>query len=991
MMIASSLIGSAIILAVFLMTRPSVDSLLERAMQARVSKNLKLAREYATSAVARDPQSAAAQRILGLISSDLGLQDEALSAFDNASKSDSPEAVSASLLAGRIALQQGDAKLAEHYWLRCLQLNPVHVDASSELGYLLGVEGRGWEMQQLLLTVVRSGQPTAHHMVLLGASEPVVKDAKLVARCLERRPEYLNINAGEARYDLFEGRTEQALALLEKICQTPDATAEAESRRGWAILELQPDRFSEWWQTTINKGLTNHPEIWAARGSWAIRQKNLLLAASCFAKSVRLDADHRMANYQLGSVLAQLNRSPEAEPFLARAAKLQQLALVVDRIYAHPRETFLLRQAMELTAALGRPHEAWGWCYLALQINPKLEWARINSEKLQPWLSSSAPRAIPEGLPVIPTDLLNSSSSGEPNNSVTTSHPQIARDSTGFVPRFEDISSAVGLKFTYDAGSRNRADGVDLIEFTGGGVAAWDYDRDDRCDLYFTQGRQIPLSRDTNAPPDRLFRQSATGAVIDVTFAAGLGDLDYSQGCTVADFDQDGFPDLYVCNVGPNRLYRNNGDGTFDDVTATSGVGGNEWTASALFADLNGDGLPELFDVNYLEINSSEIPFCPRGSEDTLCGPTARSAAADRLWLNDGTGTFRDISQAAGLTSESEIGRGLGIVATDLNDDGQLDLFISNDADPNFLYFNRLPRVNQTTSTERIQGSSDTEPVLPRLEESGVVAGVAYDRDGLAQACMGIAVGDADQNGLFDLFVTNYADQSNTLYLQVEPGLFQDGTREAGLREPSFALLGFGTQFLDADLDGRLDLILTNGHVYDMSYAGKPYAMRPQFFRNTGRGRYVESFRESVGDFFGGRYVGRGLARLDWNRDGLNDIAISHIGSPAALLSNRTQQHGHHLSLTFSGTRSERDAIGTIVRVFEGNELLSKHQLVAGDGYQSRNEPRLIIGVGDRTSSLRVEIQWPSGVKSHFENVPIDRRLHLIEGQRTFTIIGQES
>ena len=904
-------------------------------------------------------------------------------------------------------------------WRRVLELDPGQSDASSELAYLLGVEGRGWETQSPLLNVIRAGQPALHHLVLMAASEPVVKDADLVQRCLQRVPADLYVRTGEARTDLFEGRTERALSVLREVCRSSTAIAEAQARLGWALLELHPDEFSDWQQSMETYPQRDHPEIWAVQGTWAIRNKNLPQAARCFAQAVRLDPDHRMANYQLGSVLSQLGRSPEAQPFLDRAGKLQQLALLADRIYAHPRETFQLRQATELTAALGRPHEAWGWCHVALQVNPHLEWAITNAGKLQPWLTSTAPRVIPEALPVIPPDLLETTAPRDslPKPSLLALHQQDPQKqqrphqrtpaSDFSAPRFEDVAATIGLDFVYDAGSQNRADGVDLIEFTGGGVAAFDFDRDDRCDLYFTQGRAIPLTKQTAAPPDRLFRQSTDGTAADVTVPAGLGDVDYSQGCTVGDFNQDGFPDLYVCNVGPNRLYRNNGDGTFADVTQQVGIGGNAWTVSAFFADLNGDGLPELFDVNYLDINPHDIPHCPHGSEDTHCAPTARPPAPDQMWLNHGDGSFADISQQAGLTGERETGRGLGIVVADLNGDARLDLFIANDAEPNFLYVNRLPenarspqndhppesdQPQSKPSGSKPSGSPAQEsratsrfPAL-RFEELGVVMGVGYDRDGLAQACMGVAVGDADGNGLLDLFVTNYADQSNTLYRQVEPGNFHDATREAGLREPSFALLGFGTQWLDADLDGRLDLILTNGHVYDMTYAGKLYAMRPQFFWNAGRGRFVESFRETAGDFFGTSRVGRGLARFDWNRDGLGDIAISHIGTSAALLLNRTQEVGNHLSLTFSGTVSERDAIGTVVRVFTADGLHSTHHLTAGDGYQACNERRLMVGLGSTTEGIRLEIQWPSGQRQTMDRLTVNRRYHLIEGGRMVTM-----
>ena len=941
---------------------PAVDELIEQARQARLRRAYLQARNYAENALTKDPQSPAALRILGQIAADEERIDEAIACFERAARKEGIDAIASALHAGRLHLRSGQAAQAEIYWKRALELNPGQTEASSELAYLLGIEGRGWEMQGLLLNVIRGGQPTIHHLVLMAASEPVIKDQALVERCLLRVPDNLNVRVGEARNDLFEGRSSQALTLLRRICERSQASVEARARLGWALLELAPDEFLDW-QSRIEM-LPDHPELWAVQGAWALRHKDLSAAARCFAKAIQIDSDHRMANYQLGAILSQLGRSAEAQPFLERANKLQQLALLADRIYAHPYETFQMRQALELTAALGRPYEAWAWCQAALKINPNLDWARLNEEKLARWLRSTAPRVIPEALPALPPDLLQTPipASERPLRAISAAPHS---ESLFGTPRFDDVAADIGLDFVYDAGSRNRADGVDSIEFTGGGVAAFDYDRDDRVDLYFTQGRAIPFSIIGPQSPDKLFRQSLTGMVIDVTEASGLGDLDYSQGCASGDFDQDGFADLYVCNVGRNRLYHNNGDGTFRDITDEAGLDGREWTVSALFADLNGDGFPELFDVNYLKIDEKAIPFCSRGREDTHCAPSSQPPAPDRLWLNSGDGRFRDISSESGLFLERDVGRGLGIVAADLNGDGQLDLFIANDAEPNFLYLGRRQRESHG---------------IPRFEESAVVAGVAYDRDGLSQACMGVAVGDADRNGQLDLFVTNYADQSNTLYQQLDHGVFQDTTREAGLREPSFALLGFGTQFLDADLDGWLDLMVTNGHVYDMSYAGKAYAMRPQFFRNAGLARFVELFQENVGEFFGRQAVGRGLARLDWNRDGLPDVVISHIGSPAALLLNRTQEPGHFLGISLTGTASERDAYGTKARVLVEGQFHSLHYLISGDGYESHNDTSLLIGVGSATKAVDLEITWPSGQQQLFRNVIVDEHYRIIEG-----------
>lgn len=964
LLLLAAICGSAVWLAM----RPTVEGLIERSRSAWDTRDFPKARVLATAALKRRPEPAI-HRLIGQIERDAGNFDEAINHFESAAKGDGFEAIAALTDAGRLCLKQGYAQRAEDFFRRAVDRSDPSAAAANELAYLLAVQGRGWEAQKYLVDVVRSEHPTLHHLVLLAASECVVKDPELERRCLQQVPADLFIRTGEARTDLFEGRTEQALGKLRDIVRSSPQLAEAQARLGWAILELHPDEFPSWQKSLNELSLDEHPEIWAVQGDWSQRNRDFPEAARCFARAVQIDSEHRMANYQLGKALTTLGRSDEAQPFLDRASKLQQLALLADRIYAHPKETLQLRQATELTAALGRPHEAWGWCLIAVQVNPHLEWATKNLDKLHPWLASTAPRTIPEALPKIPQDLLQGVSQPTPSSGSRATETATA-DLTKFgLPRFDDVAAKIGLNFVYDAGSQRKSEGVELIEFTGGGVAAFDYDRDGRCDLYFTQGRPLPLSKEGDIPIDRLFRQTVDGVVADVTSQAGLGDANYSQGCTVGDFNQDGFPDLYVCNVGQNRLYLNHGDGTFADVTDEAGIRDSQWTVSAAFADLNNDGLPELLDINYLDVNPKAIPNCARGAEDTHCAPAVRAPSADRLWLNNGDGGFRDISRDAGLIEEKELGRGLGVVVADLNDDGRLDIFIANDAEANFLYF----------SEPGSEGSAGSQ--MPRLEERAVISGVAYDRDGLAQACMGVAFGDPDHNGLPDLYITNYADQSNTLYSQIEPGVFQDGTRTAGLREPSFALLGFGTQFIDADLDGWQDLILTNGHVYDMTYAGKQYAMRPQFFRNTGRGRFQESFRETVGQFFGEPRVGRGLARLDWNRDGREDIVISHIGSPAALLMNRTEQTGHWINLSLTGTTSDRDATGTKIRVQTADGSTTWHQVAAGSGYAAHNESHVVIGLGNAREIKDVELTWPSGKRQSFSDVAADQRYIAIEGR----------
>jgi len=267
--------------------------------------------------------------------------------------------------------------------------------------------------------------------------------------------------------------------------------------------------------------------------------------------------------------------------------------------------------------------------------------------------------------------------------------------------------------------------------------------------------------------------------------------------------------------------------------------------------------------------------------------------------------------------------------------------------------------------------------------------GLAFDRDGAAQACMGVAAGDADQDGLLDLFITNYFRESNTLYQQ-QGGMFVDATRPAGLREASFSWLGFGTQFLDADLDGLLDLVITNGHVDDYSKVGQPFEMPPQLFRNRGQAHFQELASQDLGLYFQQRYRGRGLARLDWNRDGREDFVVSHLDAPVALLTNQTKQHGNHLAVQLVGTASSRDAIGSRVTVTSGDNSWTA-QLTAGDGYQASNQRQLVFGLGQNHQPDKLTVHWISGATQTFTNLPLNSEIRIVEGQHSYSLLSKNN
>jgi len=334
------------------------------------------------------------------------------------------------------------------------------------------------------------------------------------------------------------------------------------------------------------------------------------------------------------------------------------------------------------------------------------------------------------------------------------------------------------------------------------------------------------------------------------------------------------------------------GDGTFEDVTGISGTGDPRWTYSCVIADLNGDSLPDIYSVNYLESNDVYERICRhRDGLPRLCMPFQFDGAQDQLYLNLGDGRFENVTGTAGIQHKD--GKGLGIVVADFTDDNQPDIFVANDTVANFLFVNQ----------------SATSPGTLAFADEGVIRGVAFNGSGKAEGCMGVAVDDADGDGRLDLFVTNFHQETNTLFLQSGPGLFKDQTTRSGLAANSLPLLGFGAQFLDADLDGAPDLIATNGHIDDLSAYGRPYKMRTVLYWNQGSGQFREVPARVAGEFFQAEALGRGMAKWDWNRDGREDVTVSFLDRPAALLTNTTRTTGHFIALTFSGKQSSRDAL----------------------------------------------------------------------------------
>jgi hypothetical protein len=555
-----------------------------------------------------------------------------------------------------------------------------------------------------------------------------------------------------------------------------------------------------------------------------------------------------------------------------------------------------------------------------------------------------------------------------PENQVDTGHPPAGASdpaaatatdtATGF--RFTDVGVRAGLDFINVSGSVTQDF---VLESMSAGAAFIDYDGDGFQDLFVVNGTRL-----TETPPEgarnRLFHNEAASPSDSIgtrkfrEVDRDFGVAGWGMGCAAGDYDNDGDVDLYVTYWGPNRLYRNDGGG-FVEVADSAGVADRGWGSSAAFGDLDADGLLDLYVTNYLEFDPQRPPGgggkCLYKGMEVFCGPAYAPRQADRLYRNEGDGTFADVSAATGVGGYGL--PALGVIFGDFDADSDLDIYVANDGEPNSLFRN--------------DGGW-------QLTEIGRAAGVAFNRDGKAQASMGVHAGDFDRDGDLDLFATNFSDDYNTLYRNDGSGHFSDATSDVGLGESSLSYLGWGTGFVDFDNDGWLDLFVANGHLHpqlDQSFHGLFYAQRNLLYRNR-QGRYVEAGQASGRDWSVEK-VSRAAAVGDYDNDGDSDLFIMNLNDRPTLLRNDSGGNDW-LGLLLIGTQSNRDAIGARVWVRgEGFELV--REVHRGWGFQAQQDPRLLFGLGQGRRVEEIEIRWPSGRRQVITDAPSGRYLTIRE------------
>ncbi len=897
--------------------------------------------EVAQQVLVQDAKDAMALYVAAKVMYKRGKISEAIKLLDQIPPQLPTAGLMAAGQAGEWALELGDIRQAERRFRAMKATWPEEKMVDQKMTQILTLQNRRWESAEHLRRLVQLKQESDHNlMMLINLSEPIEATAE-VEKTLRLNPSDPLPKLGTAFYSLHIGQTKEALQQFEEVWNYGQAPTACWIGLGLAYSQLSQFDKIPGWLSTRPTDAEKFPEYWIVLGNWYDNLSRPQVACRCFAESVALDGNRPESLHRLGALLAQVDEPHGAAGVLERAKHMEKLTRHLQRVSFGNKNVEVLSDVATEMDWLGRKEEAARW------------WSRAGKEVRSTESSSLAElrKVLDKARQTLPLPDLKMT----PTETIAPAITEIAASSE---IRFEEKTDLFDKPIFFNSGDDLTQPGMTIYQSNGGGVAVIDFDRDGWQDLYVLQGGKNP-TLPLECASCQLMRSQNGKHFVNVASIAGVTNNAYGQGAGVGDWDQDGFADLYVGNFGTNKLYQNNGDGTFAVVDTPGDDGTMRWTASCAVADISGDGLPDLIDVNYANAKDALTRICVGANNvPHVCRPTEFALEQDRIFINQGDGSF--LPGVADLPFED--GRGLGLVVANFDRKNGNDIYIANDWSAN---------------TFLISQPDPKNPGRFVLRDEAGQRGCAVDGEGRPQASMGIACGDVNHDGQLDLFVTNFYDEYNTLYLQKSNANFEVASRRYKLLESSLNILGFGTQFGDFNHDGWLDLVVVNGHVDDFRSEGMAYQMPAQVLINRGN-RFEWQPAATSGKYFELPRVGRALASWDYDRDGKLDLVATHIDQPLAVLRNTTTTEGAWLELELIGTTNDRDAIGAYVEINAGDKKWTA-AVTAGDGYECANEKIIHVGLGQAARVDEVIVNWPSGKTENFGPFDIRRRSQLIE------------
>lgn len=938
----------------WVLVRPDPQRELLDARRALHQQEFETAQELADRILAREPRNSEATMIAAIAAAEQNQLQEALEYCRRINVSADERFTDARCMAGTIQIDYFHrVAAAEKEFRDARDAAPDDPVVLSHLIRVLTLQSRTEESIPLRLRLLRRNRVSLPLITSLVQHDLLVTDDSMVEQLLEAEPDNPGLLLAKARSAQKQQDFATAESLLRKALQTAPANGLTHARLGRVLMAREDVEGLNRWQKDLPPGADAFADTWLALGHLSERQGHLPEAAYCFREAGRRDAASVTACYRLGQLLTRLKRNAEATQFLQRAALLEEYRKHFEGAAAsaatfEPNEQFL-KSAFSMAKSLGLSWESRALYQLAQQATPGAEWLAENAAMAAVAWPDSLQRTDIEKDPFLTADLTELRSPDFSSDNVTATEAMLSKNESAPI-RFLNVASDAGLQFTFDNGSDPSIRGaLRPYDFTGGGIGVIDFDADTWPDLFLAQGCKPDVIRNkaTSGPPDDLWqnirgRRFRRVESVNIPIQAA-----YSQGVSVGDINGDGFEDILVGRFGRNQLLLNCGDGTFQDASHAIDDAPSRWTTSCLVADLNNDSWPDLYFVNYLDGDAATRVCRDKTGPVASCAPQDFPAAQDEVFLNDANGGFVNVTEKSGITVPN--GKGLGVVASDFDGDGLPELLIANDGVPNFLFRN-------LTTDQNI-----------RFSETGLASGVAVNASGISEAGMGLAVEDLDADGRQEIFVTNYFDETNTLYTPVSGAiLFSDVTTGSGLGQPSLPKLGFGCQAVDGNSDGRPDLIVTNGHVDNFTARNVPYQMSPQIYVNEGNLQFRLQDTSVSGDYFAEACLGRCMVRFDWNRDGLEDLAVGSLDAPLALLENDMEFQSKTLTLQLRATTSSRFGGGSVVTLSQDG-LTWTRQLNSGGGYLGDNEPAVVFAVPDFPKPAEVLVRWRSGATSTYK------------------------